>query len=188
MYPEVASEWHPTKNGEISPEDINAKTNKKYWWLGKCGHEWDSAVSSRIKGIGCPICSNQRVQKGVNDLLTTNPEIAKEWDYEKNIIKPDTITIGSGIKVWWKCNKCGLSWNTSPSVRKRSGCPNCSKIIKAKKKSRGVLQLSIDGKIINKYDSLKEASEKTGIHQSNICNACKGKIKTVGGYHWKYLD
>ena len=30
--PEVASEWHPTKNGKLSPKEISPKSNKKVWW------------------------------------------------------------------------------------------------------------------------------------------------------------
>lgn len=188
MYPELAKEWHPTKNGNILPENVNAKTNKKYWWIGSCGHEWDSAVSSRIKGIGCPICSNQRVQKGVNDLFTINPDLLTEWDYEKNNVMPDSLTIGSGLKVWWKCRECGFSWRNSPSVRKKSGCPNCSKKIISQKLSKKVMQYSIDGVLINEFNSLKVASEKTNVPRGNICKACKGNIKSAGGFIWKYKN
>ena len=53
--PDLAKEWHPTKN-EITPENITVSSNKKVWWLGKCGHEWQATVGSRTSGRGCPIC------------------------------------------------------------------------------------------------------------------------------------
>lgn len=37
------------------------------------------------------------------------------------------------------------------------------------------------------YKSINEASRKTGIDASSISKACKGKNKTAGGYHWKYI-
>lgn len=40
--------------------------------------------------------------------------------------------------------------------------------------------------IINEFASLKEASIATQIASSTICNVCKGKGKTAGGYKWKY--
>jgi hypothetical protein len=40
--------------------------------------------------------------------------------------------------------------------------------------------------IIQEFSSLKEASKMTGIASSTICNVCKGKGKTAGGYKWKY--
>lgn len=188
LYPELAKEWHPIKNGKLKPKDIYSKTNKKYWWLGKCGHEWKSAVSSRIKGIGCPICCNQKVKKGFNDLATTNPDILIDWDYNRNSILPSDITNGSGKKVWWICHKCGFSWSSSPSIRKKSGCPECGKKIKANKISKKVQQYSLDGKLLKEYTSLKNAEEETGIFKSNISRVCKGKLKSTGGFIWKYKE
>ncbi len=187
VFPELAKEWHPLKNGNLKPKDINAKTNKKYWWLGKCGHEWESAVSSRIKGIGCPICCNQKIEKGYNDLGTTNPELLIDWDYDKNDILPSNISNGSGKKVWWICHKCGFSWYTSPSVRKKSGCPECGKKLIGQKISKKIGQYSMDGKYIKEYASLKDAEEETGIFKSNISKVCSGKLKSAGGFIWKYL-
>ena len=42
---------------------------------------------------------------GFNDLQTVFPEIAREWDYEKNINMPNAYLAGSVEKVWWKCDK-----------------------------------------------------------------------------------
>ena len=36
------------------------------------------------------------------------------------------------------------------------------------------------------YKSMREAEERTGIHNSKICLVCKGQRKTAGGYHWQY--
>ena len=39
------------------------------------------------------------------------------------------------------------------------------------------------------YDSIAQASRETGLSHGNICQCCKGQIyKTVGGFHWKYVD
>lgn len=49
--------------------------------------------------------------KGKNDFMSCYPQIAKEWDYKKNIgISPDEVSFGSGKSVWWKCTKCSHSW------------------------------------------------------------------------------
>lgn len=82
--PQLASEWHPVKNGNLTPNDVGAGSGKRVWWLGKCGHEWDAIVSSRNNGNGCPYCSNQKILENYNDLATINKELAKEWNYEKN--------------------------------------------------------------------------------------------------------
>lgn len=51
---------------------------------------------------------NGKAIKGVNDLATTNPEVLRFWDYEKNgDITPEIITRNYKHKLWWKCPECG---------------------------------------------------------------------------------
>ena len=38
------------------------------------------------------------------------------------------------------------------------------------------------------FDCAKRAEEELGIWGSAICNVCKGKLKTTGGFHWRYAD
>lgn len=77
--PLLSSEWHPTKNGDLSPSDISAFSHENVWWLGKCGHEWQSRVDSRhTQGSSCPYCSNRLLLKGFNDLATIYPNIAAQ--------------------------------------------------------------------------------------------------------------
>ena len=82
--PIVSSEWHPTKNNSLLPKDVGANSNKKVWWLGKCGHEWQATINNRNNGRGCPYCTNRKVLNGFNDLLTKKPELAREWHPTKN--------------------------------------------------------------------------------------------------------
>ena len=68
-----------------------------------------------------------------SSLSEVHPELVKEWDYEKNTpLKPEYIKSSSGRKVWWKCSKCGNSWNAIIASRSNgNGCPYCSnRIIK----------------------------------------------------------
>jgi hypothetical protein len=58
--PELALEWHPTKNDGLLPTDITASSGKKVWWLCKEGHEWEAAVYSRSCGNGCPLCRRKK--------------------------------------------------------------------------------------------------------------------------------
>ena len=106
-HPEVAKQWHPTKNGDLKPEDFSYGSTKKVWWKCDKGvdHEWDSVISSRSRGTGCPICSNNMVVRS-NCMATTHPELAKEWHPTKNgDITPFDITAGSNKRFWWKCDK-----------------------------------------------------------------------------------
>lgn len=109
--PDLAAEWHPTKNGDLKPEDVTYGSGKKVWWLCSCGHEWEAAINNRVKGNGCPYCSNRILMKGLNDLASVRPDLAAEWHPTKNGgLKPEDVTAGSSKKVWWKCKVCGHSW------------------------------------------------------------------------------
>lgn len=82
--PNLAAEWHPSKNGSLLPSQTTAGSNKKVWWLGKCGHEWEREICERSKGHGCPVCSGRSLQPGINDFATINPKVAAEWHPTKN--------------------------------------------------------------------------------------------------------
>ena len=56
-YKELCKEFHPTKNGDLKPEDFTWGSAKKVWWICSKGHEWDAIISSRTRGSGCPYCS-----------------------------------------------------------------------------------------------------------------------------------
>jgi hypothetical protein len=125
--PELAAEWHPTNNGDLSPQNVVGGSSKKAWWLCGEGHEWQAGVVSRGSGIGCPICAGQRVLVGFNDLATTNPGLAAEWHPSKNLdITPRDVMSGTNKKAWWLCDQ-GHEWKTLINGRQRgSGCPYCS--------------------------------------------------------------
>lgn len=60
-YPDVATEWHPIKNGRLLPENISFRSGRKVWWkCRECGHEWRAKVSSRSNGSGCPACAQYK--------------------------------------------------------------------------------------------------------------------------------
>lgn len=133
--PELAKQWHPTKNGNLKPADVTAYSRKKVWWLlsyddAKTGKhfdfEWKAAIYGRHDGNGCPYLNGRAVWKGFNDLQTVNPEFAKLWHPTKNgNLKPTDITICPGQKIWlllpYDDEKTGkhfdFEWETSISSR-----------------------------------------------------------------------
>jgi hypothetical protein len=124
--PELLKEWDFTKN-TISPYEITAGAEKMIWWICPKEHSYQSYAFNRKRGVGCPICDGKKVLIGYNDLATTNPKIAKEWDYEKNgDLKPTDITEGSTTNVWWICEN-GHSYDSRAKDRKHGlNCPYCS--------------------------------------------------------------
>ena len=127
-YPAIAKQWHPTKNGEITPDCVTPKSKEKYWWLGPCGHEWQTQVYVRTTNHGCPYCAGKKVLPGFNDLSSVNPKIAEEWHPTKNgDLKPTMVASSSNKKVWW-LGPCGHEWQATIDRRKRGdGCPICAK-------------------------------------------------------------
>ena len=126
-HPDIATEWHSTKNGDLTPDSVTSGSKKVVWWSCKKGCEWQAQINSRTSGRGCPYCSGNKVGFG-NDLKSLFPEIASEWDYEKNQPKrPEEFTQGSTKKAWWKCSK-GHSWDAIIHSRTGNGrgCPQCT--------------------------------------------------------------
>lgn len=256
LNPILASEWNYEKNGELTPAEVHANSNKRVWWKCKKGHEWQSMVYNRTTGCSCPVCNSERhtsfpefalvfylkkygieviqsykangyeldiyipskkiaieydgafwhknkvtkdlkknskcqedgivlfrIRAGLpplndtsidfviqsdqrdlpnaiekilreiikrdilidlekdaiaienlreymekeNSLLTSNPILASEWNYDKNgTLRPEYCTVGSGKKVWWKCIK-NHEWQATIASRNNgNGCPYCS--------------------------------------------------------------
>ena len=111
------------------PNNITAGSSKSVYWIcSKCGYKWKAKVLNRaLLKRGCPCCSNRVVVAGINDLATSHPKLAAEWDYEKNgDLTPQKVTHGSGKKVFWKC-PIGHSYRAS-ILHRSSGtnCPICN--------------------------------------------------------------
>lgn len=128
LYPHVAIEWHPYRNGALKPEQISARNGKRVWWQCERGHEWDAVISNRTSGRGCPYCAGQRLTPD-KSLSFLYPSIAKEWHPEKNgLMQAGEISAKSNQKVWWKCEK-NHEWEANVYSRAYGvGCPYCSGI------------------------------------------------------------
>ena len=139
-YPAIAEQWHPIKNGTLTPEQVTVFSNKKAWWICDQGHEWNSVIAHRTQNAsGCPYCSNRKVLTGFNDLATVEPLIAKQWHPTLNgDLTPEMVVAGSHKKVWWQCSD-GHIWKAlicSRTGSQKYGCPVCAGKIKPSKQLR----------------------------------------------------
>jgi hypothetical protein len=125
-FPDIAKEWDYEKN-LTTPDKVMPATNKKYWWLCKFKHSYNSSPNARVlRKTGCPYCAGQKVGYG-NDLKTNFPDIAKEWDYEKNSTTPDKVMPYSNLNYWWLCKeKHSYKSSGSNRVNLNRSCPYCS--------------------------------------------------------------
>jgi len=130
LMPILAKEWHPTKNGNLKPEEVTKFSGKKVWWLCSKSHEWKTGIANRSNGTNCPHCFNSKAKftrvSSTHNLKVLMPNLAKEWHSVKNgNLKPEEVPKYSDIKVWWLCSK-GHEWKTKIKYRSTgNNCPDC---------------------------------------------------------------
>ena len=132
-FPRIASEWHPTKNGSLTPDLVLPGSDKRVWWQCQVNpdHTWINFVKCRTnrrsRGL-CPFCrSVQAIDE--NSLLKCHPVVATEWHPTKNFpLTPSNVTRAARRVFWWRCKKNPAhEWQTSVKHRTLlgSGCPHC---------------------------------------------------------------
>lgn len=106
-HPEVAREWHPTRNGKLKPDQMRAGSDRKAWW--RCArdptHEWRASIVNRTRGTTCPMCSG-RVATPSTSIRALYPEVAERWHPTRNgKLTPDKVKLAAKKKFWWRCAK-----------------------------------------------------------------------------------
>jgi hypothetical protein len=137
LYPETSLLWHPKKNGDLTPLEVGPGSHKKVWWKCPNGedHEWKTSVRNLFdmpskKATGCPCCAGQKLSS-TNCLANVNPEVSKEWDYQKNYpLRPQVLLKRSSAVYSWICSENPKhTWDSSIANRNRpkgGGCPYCA--------------------------------------------------------------
>lgn len=136
--PTLAQQWHPAKNGSVTPTDVAACSQKRVWWLcADCGNEWEATVANRNhlrNPRGCLLCAKAgawgfRDPKPGSSLADRFPDIAAWWHPTRNgeLTPRDVLPGASSRNVWWQCPR-GHEWSTSPGLRtsQNTGCPQCN--------------------------------------------------------------
>ena len=143
-HPELVAEWDYEHNTIISPEGILSSCRTKVWWKCRiCKNIWKTSPCYRLYNkSGCPECGysrkiretwGDRIQKEHKDLVSLFPEIATEWDYERNVgLDPHRLAPNSRNRVWWICPN-GHHYQACMSYRvgeHYKGCKECNKVIR----------------------------------------------------------
>jgi hypothetical protein len=130
--PDLATQWHPTKNRGLTPDRIVLGSERLVWW--KCpvaaDHQWAVSPHARSRAGGaCPFCIGLRVST-TNSLASLEPRIAREWHPSKNgALTARQVVTGSSRLVWWQCRESpDHEWRASIANRciRSSGCPFCA--------------------------------------------------------------
>ena len=181
--PTLMAEWDWERNNELGldPKTSTVGSHKKAWWKCFKGHEWQAIIKSRNNGNGCPYCSGRFAIKGETDLLTTNPILAREWNYEKNDeSKPEEFAANSNKKVWWKCNK-GHEWQAIIASRNNGrGCPYCSgkNVVKGKNDLE-----TLNPKLAEEWNY--EKNGRTKPEEVTLNSHVKAWWKCAKGHEWQ---
>ncbi|MBM7827708.1 zinc-ribbon domain-containing protein [Microbacterium aurum] len=122
-HPHLKASWHPTKNGDVQPEDVLAGTGDEYFWLCDEGHTFKTSPNARTtSGTGCGYCANILVDES-NCLRTTHPHLAVDLNDEANDgVTADNVVAGSELVLAWIC-PLGHDYWTAPVYR--AGGSNC---------------------------------------------------------------
>ncbi|MCY3410436.1 MAG: zinc-ribbon domain-containing protein [Candidatus Heimdallarchaeota archaeon] len=128
--PHLVVDWDDSN--KIRPDQLTFGSHERIKWKCKiCAYRWETAVLDRTRGNGCPSCSGSVV----NDLnRVTNHSswqiLKDEWNYARNIKKPEEYSYGSTEQLWWICQMCNYEWNASLNHRSRgAGCPRCAGLV-----------------------------------------------------------
>ena len=133
LFPDLASQWHSEKNGNLTPFDFRPGSKEVVWWQCKDNfeHVYDAPIGKRSKGSGCRFCAHQAASLD-NCLATNFPDVAALWHPEKNgDITPEMIVSGATVKRWWQCSEVlEHTWQDLPRklTRKLTNdyCPYCN--------------------------------------------------------------
>jgi hypothetical protein len=123
-HPQLALLFHPTKNGDLSPETVKAGTGIRLWWQCHCGHEWQQTGDklSKVKTEPCSRCRSLNVKR---------PDIAAMWHPTMNgSLTPTEVPFGSCVNRWWQCQRnSDHTWRASPNNMtkpdRKTFCPSC---------------------------------------------------------------
>lgn len=119
-HPEYLKYWDFDKN-TLDPYKIGPMCNEKAYWKCEHGHSFIRTVDGFVRRTQkCPVCQDRKAN------VISKPEIMKFWDFEKNTLDPETTRANSEEYAWFKCPKCGYSWQAQIRARQRKDkCPVC---------------------------------------------------------------
>jgi hypothetical protein len=128
LRPDLAQQWHPTKNGGLGPRDVTPESDDRVWWLCEKGHWWQAPIRERVQGLRCTYCTGLGGEDEQR-LAEAKPELLREWHPTRNpsLKARDAFSIHPD-KVWWICSQ-GHEWEATIQTRLTgSGCPACGNV------------------------------------------------------------
>ena len=158
--------------------------------VSNLGRIMNNATRKILKGHVCG--KGYKIGKGYLTVVLRNPQGEKPFMIHRlvatyfvpNLLDKPMVNHKDGNT----CNNCAanLEWVTNQeNIRHSFDVLNRRRFFGPENhRSRKVVRLE-DGKI---YECMKYAAEDNHLSRGNLTSACKGILKTSGGYHWAYLE
>lgn len=160
---------------DIHYSDLKATVHNLLFLCNNNTTKFSNDDWAEIKSMAYNSSRKTTTSEFIRRLNEVNPNIEVLGDYS-----------GALNHILCKCKICGHEWDTATPAKLLSGrkCPICA----IKRNRRGVIQYDADMNYIQEYESVEEAGKAVGIVSSSIVNACRGRIRTSGGFIWKYKE
>ena len=81
---------------------------------------------------------------------------------------------------------CTRKYNENYGTKRERWSRNIDRESQARKVSKAVYQVSPDGNIVKRWDSIVQIHKELGYSSGNISMCCNGKIKRVYGFLWRF--
>ena len=126
LLPEIAAQWHPTRNGKYAPQNVVWESQREMWWRADCcGHEWQESVRARDGGsrLRCPVCRTI-----LGSLAWHDPGLAAEWSPTNAVtawhVRPHASL--AFVPEWVCATDPAHVWRAPLSSRSNGAeCPDC---------------------------------------------------------------
>ena len=141
----------------------NNKTKIEFQCLvDGCFHKWMARPDNILSGYGCPECAKRKI----SILRTkTHEEFVEEVAIKNPGVKVLGKYVSDNVKIEFQCNNpgCGYKWFTTPDkiIHKITGCPECAKINRIKKKTKTHEEFVEEVK--NKNPNIEVVGKYTGV-------------------------
>ena len=178
-YPNIASEWHPSKNGGLRPEGFMPGTHQEAWWLCPKGHSYKKAIGTKVSAgykRGCPKCAG--LGRTSEEVIKKARELHSDiYDYSKLVYKKSSekFTVICKIHGPWQ-----TTYHSHISVKR--GCPKCAgwgrtskEVIKKAKEVHGNTYDYSKLKYKNAKDKFKVICRKHGVFETSYHNHIRRK-------------
>ncbi len=182
-------EYYINKFNTLTPNGYNLREGGNN---SKHSEESKQLMSQNRKGKGLGYMTEEILQSRIGRFAGE-----KNHNFGKQLSDEQKQKISERMKQIWEEKKC-IGYTSSPKLlealaKGRQKRIDDAKLRKEQKpKSRGrnqrVAKLDEVGNILEEYESITDAANKTGANGQVISAVCRGDKKHAGGFKWKYLD